>query len=520
MLNRRPLLVAAYVALGAIPIMVSCNSFSGANDLRFDEDDSNDDSMGAGGPIIPPIIGGGGEEIPVDKTVEAGGVAITAVALYQGLKVPLMAEGAPATSDLPIVANRDALIRVFVTPDTTYNGQPVIGRLYLNGGKTPIEASAALTAPSTDGDLATTINFDVPGKDIGIGTTYRIELRQNKGASAPSGMTKYPAAGAEPIQVASDGQTLKVVIVPVEYQADGSNRLPDMSAEQIKLYTDWLYSYYPIPAVELTIRDQPMPWQQTVSPNGSGWETLLSAVGDLRQQDGVPADVYYYGLFAPTDTEGQFCGGGGCVLGLANLAGPGNAFMRAAIGLGFTGTLHAETIIHELGHTHGRQHTPCGNAAGVDPDYPHSDAMIGTWGYDLLAKKLWDPASNVRDLMSYCTPYWTSDYTYKAFFERLKVVNMAKIHTPPELMNRMYNRVRVGMDGSVTWLSPTKSELPPVGFEEKSVELATEGGTQTVTGQWFPYDHIDGGILVWPATESPVKALKVTVDGKVKTLVR
>ena len=520
MLNRRPLLVAAYLALAAIPVMVSCNAFTGASDLRLDEDsDSDGDSNGTGGPILPPIFGGG-NEVPVDNTVEAGGVAMKSIALYQGLKVSLMENGAPApTSDLPIVAGRDALIRVFVAPDASYNGQPVIGRLYMGASKVPIKGTAMLSGESTDGDLATTINFDVPGKDIAVGSTYRIELRQNKGAPAPVGMTKYPASGAAPIQVASDGQTLKVVIVPIEYQADGSNRLPDMSPEQIKLYSDWLYSYYPIPAVELTVREQAMPWQYTVANNGSGWETLLGAVGDLRQQDGAAADVYYYGLFAPTASEGEFCNGG-CVLGLANLAGPGSPMMRAAIGLGFTGTLHAETIIHELGHTHGRQHTPCGNAAGVDTNYPHMDAMIGTWGYDLLAKKLWDPAGNVRDLMSYCTPYWTSDYTYKAFFERLKVVNMAKVHTPPELMNLTYNRIRVGMDGSVTWLSPTKSELPPVGFETKSVEVATAGGTETVTGQWFPYDHLDGGVLVWPATESPVKALQFIVDGKLKTLVQ
>jgi hypothetical protein len=87
-------------------------------------------------------------------------------------------------------------------------------------------------------------------------------------------------------------------------------------------------------------------------------------------------------------------------------------------------------------------------------------------------------------------------------------------------MNRTYNRVRVGMDGSVTWLSPTKSELPPVGFETKSVSVVTEKGTETITGQWYPYDHVDGGILVWPATESPAKTIKVNVGGKLKTLVR
>jgi hypothetical protein len=520
MLKRRPLLVAGYLALGAIPAMVSCNAFTGASDLRLEDDeDSEDDVKGPGGPILPGIDGPG-EAIPVDTTVEAGGVSIDAIALYQGLKRPLMEGGVAATSDLPIIAGREALIRVFVTPDSTHNGQPVIGRLYLGASKTPIEATAMLGGASTDADLSSTINFEVPGALITLGSTYRVELRQNEGASAPVGMTKYPAAGAEPLQLSSDGQTLKVVVVPVQYKADGSNRMPDISPEQVKLYKDWFYSYYPIPAVELTVREEPMPWASSIAANGSGWDTLLTAVGDLRQTDGATSDVYYYGIFAPTATEGEFCGAGGCVLGLANLAGAGDSFLRAGIGLGFTGTLHTETAVHEIGHTHGRQHTPCGNAAGVDANYPHEDAMIGTWGYDLVTKKLWDPSGSVRDLMSYCTPYWTSDYTFMAFFDRLKAVNQARMHVPADLMNRTYNRVRVGMDGSVTWLSPTKSELPPVGFETKSVSVVTEKGTETITGQWYPYDHVDGGILVWPATESPAKTIKVNVGGKLKTLVR
>ena len=189
-----------------------------------------------------------------------------------------------------------------------------------------------------------------------------------------------------------------------------------------------------------------------------------------RQQDGAATDVYYYGIFKATDTENEFCAGG-CVLGLSNLAGPGDASMRASIGLGFTGTLHTETAVHEVGHTHGRQHTPCGGAAGVDPAYPHEDAMIGTWGYDLVQQKLWDPSTNVRDLMSYCTPYWTSDYTYKAFFERLKVVNQAKLFTPPELMNRTYNRVRVGMDGSVTRIRGIAGTTVAITVERQAVPL-------------------------------------------------
>lgn len=517
MSTRRPLLFAGLLALTAVPLMVSCNAISGADDLRLKTEDE-DSEPGTGGPILPPIEGlgeTGGK--PVDKTVEAGGVSIASVALYQGVKRPLMEAGAKATSDIPIVAGRAALLRISVTTDATYNGQPVIGRVYFGSSTKPIEGQAVLAAESSDGDLATTINIDVPGESITVGATYRVELRQNSGASAPSGMIKYPASGAEALDVQSAGQTLKVVLVPVQYDADGSSRLPDTTPEQVQLYKDWFYGFYPIPAVEITVRE-PMAWPYSISPNGSGWEDLLIAVGDLRAEDAAASDVYYYGLFQAAASEGQFCSGG-CVLGLANLTGPGESYLQAGIGLGYTGSTHTDTAVHEIGHTHGRQHSPCGGAAGADPAYPHPDAALGTWGYDLVSKKLIDPEVG-KDVMGYCLPMWTSDYTYKAFFERLKLVNKAKVYTPPELMNRTYNRVRVGMDGSLHWLKPVTMERPPVGHETKSVVVATERGTQTITGEWYPYDHLDGGVLVWPQTESPAKSIQLTHNGALKTLAR
>jgi hypothetical protein len=115
---------------------------------------------------------------------------------------------------------------------------------------------------------------------------------------------------------------------------------------------------------------------------------------------------------------------------------------------------------------------------------------------------------------------WTSDYTFKAFFERLKTVNAAKIDIPIEMQNRTYNRARVGMNGVLTWMEPVTLATPPVGFETKTVTVQTEGGTQTIVGEWYPYDHIPGGVIVWPATESPASVIKLNVDGKLHTLQR
>ena len=514
MLKRSRLLFASLLVLGAVPVSVSCNAITGVESLSL-----QDDGDGGGGPAISSgsllaTVGSGAGPAP-DKTVEAGGVAITSIKLYQGVERPLMVDGAAATSDIPVVASRDALIRVFVSPDETYNGAPVIGRLYIGGAK--IEDTRVLSGASVDGTLDSTINFEVPGKQLIAGASFRVELKQNPGASAPTGTTRYPAGGMAPLDPQSDGATLKIVLVPIRYEADGSNREPDTTPEQVQVYKDHFFGFYPAPAVEITVHE-PMPWQSTVDAFGSGWDTLLSAVGDLRQQDGVASDVYYYGIFAPAESEGQFCSGG-CVLGLANLAGPSDPFLRAGIGLGYKGTTSADTAVHEIGHTHGRQHSPCGGAQGTDPSYPHPMAAIGVWGYDLAHKKLMDPAQ-AKDVMGYCTPMWTSDYTFKAFFERLKTVNTAKINIPIEMQDRTYNRARVGMNGVLTWMEPVTLETPPVGFETKTVTVQTEGGTQTIVGEWYPYDHIPGGVIVWPATESPASVIKLNVDGKLHTLQR
>ena len=68
-------------------------------------------------------------------------------------------------------------------------------------------------------------------------------------------------------------------------------------------------------------------------------------------------------------------------------------------------------IAHELGHTWGQLHTPCGTPPGVDPAYPYHSGNIGVYGYDLGNGTLKTPGQ--PDIMGYCDNPWVSDYTYK-----------------------------------------------------------------------------------------------------------
>jgi len=104
-------------------------------------------------------------------------------------------------------------------------------------------------------------------------------------------------------------------------------------------------------------------------------------------------------------------GGTGYYTGL--MPGP----VTGAAGVGFIGTRvsfsipDATTIAHELGHNLSLYHAPCGGAGDPDPSYPQTDGSIGAWGYDFReGGQLVQPTR--PDLMTYCGPYWISDYHF------------------------------------------------------------------------------------------------------------
>src|SRR6185436_20010797 len=143
---------------------------------------------------------------------------------------------------------RDALVRLFVTTDTSYNNGPVTAHLFLGEGSKPLETVATLGAPPTDDALSSTINFDVPATALVKGMNFRVELlhlaTQSPGGNAAA---SYPATGFTSMDVRSTGAQLRITLVPVAYNSDGSGRLPDTSATQLQAYKDEFYKIYPIP---------------------------------------------------------------------------------------------------------------------------------------------------------------------------------------------------------------------------------------------------------------------------------
>jgi hypothetical protein len=475
----------------------------------------------SGTPPPPPVDSGtppppidSGTPPPVDAGATsfdyASGLAVSEIAVLQGVKVSVWRAGAVVTAhNAPVVQGRAGLVRVYVTPQAGWSGKSVTARLTLTsaGVAQTYTDTKTPTAASTDASLTSTFDFDLGADAFAADTTASVALTVAKGSGSASAGSAAVSAFA--IAAENPGSTLKVVLVPVKYNADGSGRLPDTSSAQLALYQQTLMKLYPARSISITVH-APLAWSSTISASGAGFSTVLSSLATLRSTDKAPADTYYYASFSPTSSFNTYCGSG-CVTGLSTVASSAtDSFARTSSGLGFTGVDSAYTMAHELGHAHGRNHAPTtsGNAAScmttssADASYPYASGLIGSWGYDTIAKTLFAP-TGYGDVMGYCDKAWVSDYTYRAFFTRMRAVTGGASIVYPANAPTKFHIVAVAADGALSWGEDVEPVEPPVG-ELTTLHYTSEDGTvvTTATGHYYPYSDLPGGLLLVP--ELPV----------------
>lgn len=445
----------------------------------------------------------------VEERAPATGMAIGEVSITQGVKVKLYGAdgGDVAKLNAPIVEGRDALLRVFFAPKADWQPHRVAVRVTLQNGEggepTVQEIQGVPSGASTDEDITTSANFEIPGARLDGSLAVRVEMLDVETGEGDTGGTVWPAEGVRYFNERPTNGAFRLRVIPIRYTAGGVNYEPDLSEEALRGIRYDFLRQYPITAVDLSVGDS-ITWTQKVSANGSGWQQLLNKIVSMRDADPSP-NVYYYGLFKPAPSTGAYCGGG-CVAGLTYISPDSlDASLRSSIGLAF-GDLQNGTMLHETGHAHRRTHAPCGPFGQlpdqIDQGFPYTKGSIGVWGYDLIDKTLRSP-SKYTDFMGYCEQTWVSDYTFSALFTRIQQLNQqasAYVVGEPVTLRQAF----LDVEGELRWGDLITRRTPPVG-EDLTVTVGAGSRARQVKGTFFPMSHLPGGMLLLPA-DTPLDA--------------
>jgi hypothetical protein len=327
-------------------------------------------------------------------------------------------------NEVPLVAGRDAFLRVLAQASQP-NTIATQVRVRLYDGSTLVQTftiqSPADSVPTgrSDGNFSTTWNLLVPGSFIrpGLGIVADVDPG-NTVTETDETDNVFPTTGPRlPVEV-RQASPLAVTLIPVRQSANGLQG--DVTPANAAEYLDLTRRMYPLPGYDVQVH--PLYTTTTSAALEAGnennaWNTILSELLMLRVADG--SERHYYGVVRI-----------GYAFGVAGMGALGTP-----VAMGYDEPSdRARIAAHELGHTWGREHAPCGNPPGPDPAYPHPGGTIGRIGYDLELESV--KLRSTPDIMGYCGSPWISDYTYEGVmdFRRAAGADVSSERARPSLL--------------------------------------------------------------------------------------
>jgi hypothetical protein len=410
-------------------------------------------------------------------------------------------------NSVALVANRNALLRVFVTATAANSARPDV-RVRLYDGAT-LASTTTLAAPESavrtaiaEGVLTSTWNLPVPATSVRPGLRVLVDL--DPAQTVPDvnrSDNVWPANGAPQLITVTPVPPFTVRFVPVVTGND-TGRVTAANRESFLVTTRRLF---PVQEVVSDVRAPFTSSADTLQSNDANgrWLTVLSEINALRTTDGSPGTMYYYGVVRVRYSSG--------------VAGYGYVPGRAAIGWDYLPS-GDNVAAHEWGHNFSRSHAPCGTTG--DLNYPYAGGVIGGFG--------WNPGTNAivpntaTDIMSYCSNNWISDYNWTAV---MNYRSTAGFGAPAQAAVKgegllVWGRV---IDGRIE-LEPAFRVQAPITPTARNashqVELLDDGGAVlgSLPLESSVVDHVEPGheqrhfavVLPWSATlEERLAAVRV-----------
>jgi hypothetical protein len=376
------------------------------------------------------------------------------------------------TGSVPLVKDRNGYLRVFVKANQPNALSPQVRVRWYSSGtlfRTDVinAPSAGVPTAVNEAALASSWNLAVPGSVIQPNLSVLADVDPtNLITESNETDNTYPLNGTPLALTVQTTQPAKVTLIPVHMNNSGFTG--NVNAGNQDSYMTFTQQVHPIASYQITLHAQynATTTDSLENTSGSGWLAVLHEIEALHTAEGAAASQHYAGIVHPRYTGG--------IAGLGDL--PGSSVVS------WDRSIYDEILAHEIGHNWGRYHAPCGGPSQIDPNWPtsapYANALIGVYGFDLTAQTQWGK-DTTYDLMSYCHPYWISDYMYSGVLSYRAtspaIVGAAMLPAEPALL--VWGR----MDGNEMVLEPafelTTAAAMPEGRGAYRIEgLDASGG--------------------------------------------
>lgn len=300
---------------------------------------------------------------------------------------------------VPLLNGRDGYLRAFVVADRANTVTPQVRVTIYDSGGT-VQTTYTIAAPGAsvpllpinESSLLYSWNHAIPGSLIQPG--YKLKVEVDPAGQIPENNESnnvWPVSGSPQTLDVRDLPMLNMTLVPVSAPLGLGNVVPG-NADAFMDYSRRMQpiagSNNEVPAI--------MNSSITLHADGTGWEPMLYEVEARRTAD--HSTRHYIGVVKVNYSSG--------------VAGVGFVGYPVAVCCDNLPS-SSWSLAHEIGHNWGYNHTACtGEEDGPDSSYPYAGGAIGVYGYDVVASSLKDKTTN-KDVMSYCTPKWISEYTFR-----------------------------------------------------------------------------------------------------------